>query len=569
VRLIADKKYREANDLIKQKLPLPSSIGRVCPRPCEDACRRKLVEEPISIAHLKYFAADKYLGGSLPAIEPGTGKSVAVIGGGPGGLTAAYFLRRMGHAVTVYDAMPHMGGMLRYGIPEYRLPKSILDKEIALIAKMGVTLKNNTKITDIAKLRKTHDAVVIAIGAWSSIKLGCKGEDLNGVIGGIDFLREVAEGKRPDIGKNVAVVGGGNTAMDACRTAVRLGAEKVYNIYRRTKSEMPAQAIEIEEAEEENVSFIHLTNPIEVFLDGVGRSKKMRLQKMKLGEPDASGRRSPVPIAGAEEILDVDTVIVAIGQSVVGKDMQGVTLTKWGTVSADEATYLTNLDGVFAVGDATNKGADIAITAVGEAKRAAQAIDNYLKGKPLGAPKPYLVKTEPSADDYTDYKKASRAKMRHLKPEVRRTNFEEVNAGYNEKEAIAEAARCLECGCADYEDRGGSCKLIKYANQYNVQPEKYGNSTAGHKTDNDKIPNIKQTPDKCILCGLCVRVCEEVVGAGVLGFTGRGFDTAVCAEFGSSNPPEVCITCGKCADACPTGALIAVGDKNLKLITDN
>ncbi|MCL2699715.1 MAG: FAD-dependent oxidoreductase, partial [Defluviitaleaceae bacterium] len=308
VGLIANGEYGEAAALIREKLPLPASVGRVCPHPCETKCRRALVEEPINIAGLKSFAADR--GGiSIPEIKESTNKRIAVIGGGPGGLTAAYFLRLQGHAVTVYDAMPKAGGMLRYGVPEYRLPKKVLSKETDAIESMGVKFIGNTKIGGagqpaLAGLRKSFDAVIVAIGAWKGVRLGCEGEQLKNVIGGIEFLRDVKSYENTIKGKRVAVVGGGDTAMDACRTAVRLGAAAVYDVYRRSLSEMPANQVEIDEAMEEGVIFKCLHNPIEII--GKEAVTGMRLQKMELGEPDASGRRSPVPIKGAEETLAVD-----------------------------------------------------------------------------------------------------------------------------------------------------------------------------------------------------------------------------------------------------------------------
>ena len=385
VKAIAQGDNRHAVEIIKEKIPLPASIGRVCPHPCETACRRAHVEEPISIAFLKYYAADKVLASDDPVIpkpESVSGKTVGVIGGGPGGLTAAYFLSLAGHSVTVYDAMPKMGGMLRYGIPEYRLPKSVLDKEIAEIVSAGVKMENNIKIgTDItlSQLREKHDAVVVAIGAWNNMGLRCKGEDLTGVMGGIEFLRKVALGQPSGIGKSVAIVGGGNTAMDACRTAVRAGAENVYVIYRRTRDEMPAEDIEIDEAIEEGVTFKFLTNPAEIIGEN-GKVSAVKLQVMELGEPDASGRRSPVPVEGKFETLQVDSVICAIGQKVNVSGFEELELNSRGIISADEHTFATSVPGVFAVGDATNRGASIAIEAIGEANKAAMVIDCYLAG---------------------------------------------------------------------------------------------------------------------------------------------------------------------------------------------
>ena len=319
VKQIALGNDREAVRIIKDKIPLPASVGRVCPHPCENDCRRALVEQPLSIAYLKAFAADNDMKSEnpfTPAVAAATGKRVAIVGGGPAGLTAAYQLAVKGHEVTVMDMMPEMGGMLRYGIPEYRLPKAVLAAEVAAIEKLGVTMINNIKVgTDVTleKLREQFDAVLVAVGAWKSTGVGCEGDKLGGVLGGIDMLREVNLGGRPNLGKNVAVVGGGNVAMDACRTSVRLGAENVYVIYRRTRAEAPAEDLEIEEALEEGVNFKWLTNPAEIIGEN-GKVTQIKLQVMELGEPDASGRRSPVPVEGKFEILDVDTVISAIGQ---------------------------------------------------------------------------------------------------------------------------------------------------------------------------------------------------------------------------------------------------------------
>jgi len=587
IGLMANGAYREALSLIQEKLPLPGCIGRVCPAPCEQACRREMADEPISIAHLKTFIADTAkqmsasqlpmhntgadnqipiypsftadTGNHVPAypaltLKPASGKHVAIVGGGPGGLTAAYFLRLKGHKVTIYDAMPQMGGMLRYGIPAYRLPRQVLDDEISQIKSLGVDMENNVKIgkdMTFDQLRQSHDAVLLAIGAWLSAPMRCPGDDVEGVVGGIDFLREVSMGKITSLaGKHVAVVGGGNTAMDACRTAVRLGASSVTNIYRRTKNEMPAQAIEIKEAEEEGVVFKFLTNPIEIQSEN-GHASILRLQKMTLGEPDASGRRSPVPIHGAEETLSVDRVLMAIGQNVNPAGLDGIALTKWNTIASDESSFATNIPGVFAVGDATNKGASIAIEAIGEAQKAAIVMDKYLKtGEVVPYAAPLLVKDNSiTADDFADTTKAKREAMPHVAPNIRRQNFEAVNLGFSEAQAKAEAQRCLECGCIDYFE----CKLIKYANMYNI--------TATYTGDKTKAPvdlshrHIARNPEKCILCGLCVRVCDHTMDVGALGFDGRGFETAVKPAFDQPLHETDCIGCGQCVALCPTGAL--------------
>ncbi len=555
IKAIAEGDDKKAVEIIKDKLPLPASIGRVCPHPCEDNCRRALVEEPMSIAFMKYFAADNDLESGnpyTPEIEESTGKSVAIIGGGPAGLTAAYFLAKKGHSVTIFDKMPKMGGMLRYGIPEYRLPKAVLDKEISLIESMGVSMKNNVKIgEDIAfeEIREKHDATLVAIGAWSSMSTRTKGEDLEGVVGGIDFLQKVALGESTGIGKNVAVVGGGNTAMDACRTAVRLGAENVYVIYRRTRAEMPAEDIEIAEAMEEGVNFKFLTNPDE-YLGVDGKVKQVKLQVMELGEPDASGRRAPVPVEGKFELLQVDTVIAAIGQKVNPTGFEEIELNSRGIISADEYTFRTNLQGVFAVGDATNRGASIAIAAIGEAEKASKVIDSYLKGDVVPYTKPFVSEKTVTAEDLADREKLPRAKMPHRSAEERKQDFKEINLGFSEDVARDEAKRCLECGCHDYKD----CSLIRHANRYELHPERFAG--VPHKGFLEtRLVSIERNQDKCILCNLCVRTCEEVAHKGILGLVGRGFDTVIKPEFNNPDTIADCKNCKKCVEICPTGAL--------------
>ena len=554
VGLIANGEYKEAVKLIKEKLPLPASIGRICPHPCEKNCRRQYVDEPISIAFLKGFVGDMDLLGDtyIPEIEPDTNKKVAIIGGGPAGLTSAYFLRKQGHSVTIFEQMPQMGGMLRYGIPEYRLPKAVLDKEIKLIEDMGVTLKNNVNIgKDISfeEIKNDFDATLVAIGAWNSSKMRVQGEDLDGVWGGIDFLREIALGNRPEIGKNVAVCGGGNTAMDACRVAVRLGAENVYIIYRRTKDEMPADPQEILESEEEGVIYKYLTNPIE-FTGENGKLNGVILQKMMLGEPDESGRRSPVAIEGETEEIALDSVIMAIGQYPNLNGFEILESTRKNTISADESRFTTSLDGVFAVGDATNKGADIAIAAIGEAQKASVVIDRYLNGETVGYKKPYFVEQDSKSIDYSKFEKSARAKMPHMSPADRKTNFKEVNFGFSEEMAKKEANRCLECGCHDYFE----CKLISYANDYDVKPSRFAGEKHNRNQENAN-DLIARNTDKCILCGLCVRVCEEVMGKSAIGLINRGFNTLVEPELGKHLKETECIACGQCVALCPTGAL--------------
>ena len=560
VKEIAEGRFADAVSTIMEVFPLPASIGRVCPHPCETACRRKHVEAPISIAHLKYFAADQVRkdGTAHPiSVAPATGKKVGIIGGGPAGLTAAFKLVQKGHEVTVVDQMPEMGGMLRYGIPEYRLPKAVLKIETDAIAALGVRYVNNFKIgrdESFESFRSRFDAVIVANGAWRSSAMRVKGEELKGVWGGIDFLREVATGGKPGIGDRVAIVGGGNTAMDACRTAVRLGAKDVYIIYRRTRKEMPADDIEIVEAEEEGVKFKFLCAPDEI-LGADGRVSGMRLQVMELGEPDERGRRRPVPVEGKFEEIALDSVIAAIGQKNDPDGFADLPQTKWGTISADALNFATAIPGVFACGDTVNDGAGIAIGAIGQANEAAFAVDAYLNGGEYRPVKPVLSEREVTDKDFADRERIERVKMPHRSPEERRNDFKEVNLGLSPEAAMAEARRCLECGCHDYSD----CRLIRYANQLRSDVKRLkGEFHPGFVET--KLVCIERNQRKCIGCNLCVRVCEEKAKKGILGLVDRGFKTVIKPEFDNPETIAVCKDCRMCVEMCPTGALRFVGN---------
>lgn len=554
VGLIANGEYDAALELIKETNPLPASIGRVCPHPCEKACRRGNVDEPINIAQLKTFAADMNLRGEayLPKCEKPTGKKVAIVGGGPAGLTAAQNLAIKGHEVTVFDMMDKMGGMLRYGIPQYRLPKEVLDSEIALIEKLGVRLCNNVKFGEditLDMLKSVNDAVILAPGAWKSMAMRVKGEDAQGVYGGIDFLRSVIQGNPVEIGKKVAICGGGNTAMDACRTAVRLGAEEVYVIYRRTEKEMPAEEIEIKESKEEGVIYKFLTNPTEIHSKD-GKVVGMTLQLMELGEPDASGRRRPVAIEGKTEYIELDSVIMAIGQKLDPENFSDVELTERGTICADIDKFTTNIDGVFAIGDATNRGASIAIEAIGEADRCSKAVDAYLHGEDFESRVPYISRRDEDKIDYSGKEKAARITPSVLPAEIRKNNFDEVSLGFTQEEAKNEAKRCLECGCKEY----FKCRLLSVAQRYDINPSRFKGEMPQKYTKNSN-EFIERNSAKCILCGLCVRSCKEVMDISAIGLLGRGFTTEVSPAFSLPLDQTKCTNCGLCVKLCPTGAL--------------
>ncbi|HOJ35894.1 MAG TPA: NAD(P)-binding protein [Clostridiales bacterium] len=551
IGLISAGKDRDAMALIMRDNPLPMSIGRVCPHPCESACRRQLADEPISICHLKRYAADKNTD-YIPESAEDTGKRVAVVGAGPAGLSAAYFLRLKGHKVTVFEAQEKAGGMLRYGIPAYRLPKDVLDKEIERIEKMGAEFKYGQKLgkdISLSSLKKEYDAVFLAVGAWKSSSLGCDGEDHPNVLGGIDFLYKAANGEEVKLGKRVAVVGGGNTAIDAARTARRLGAEDVTLIYRRTRAEMPAEKIEIEEAQEEGVNFKFLAVPIAV-CDGES-CVLLNLQQMTLGEPDATGRCAPVPIEGAVDVESFDTVIAAIGQRVLLDGLDDIELTKRGTIEVDPETYATNIEGVFAGGDAVNRGPDIAVSAIAHGKNAAAAINSYLEGELKPVRKPFYVERRDFTEkDLPEIEKEPRVKVTITEPEKRVNNFKEIAPCYTEDEAIKEASRCLECGCSYLYD----CRLLPLLQEYDPAGLGIKGTMRDSKVDKSH-PFIYRDNKKCILCGLCIRTCAELVGKNVYGYNGRGFETEPECAFGIGLGESQCITCGACVRACPTGAI--------------
>ncbi len=558
VGLCGNKEYDAALRLIKEDLPLPASIGRICPHPCQTACRRALLDDDIEINYLKRFVADRDLNSGnpyRPKQKPLTGKHVAVVGGGPSGLSAAYFLLREGHKVTVYDDNPEFGGMMRYGIPMYRLPNDIIYQETQLIADMGATLVPNTKIgrdLSLDYLRETFDAVYVAVGMWESISLGIEGEDLDGVYGGIDFLYDFSVGRPQLLGNKVAVIGGGNTAMDAARTAVRLGAEEVTVLYRRTKADMPAEEIEITEAEEEGVKFEFLVSPHSLTSED-GHLKGIKLQNMRSIPPEKPGERSGIErIEGEFTELELDSLIIATGQKTNLTGLEDLATDRWGLIDVAAGTYQTSLPGVFAGGDVIDNGNKIAIQAIADAKHASYVISNYLNGKRVSYTADYHVERDDiSREDLLEtHSEAESARMEHLSPADRRDNFHEIAAGYTEEQAQYEGDRCLECGCMDYFE----CDLFDQFNQYQVNPERFSGAMSDFDHDNDH-PYILIDPNKCVLCGMCVRVCDEVMGIYALGLADRGFESRMMPAAERRLQDTNCISCGQCVDLCPVGAL--------------
>lgn len=567
--------YHEAVALIKETNPLPAVCGRVCVRPCEVACRRNLLDEgaPVGIDYLKRFASDIDLESPnkwKPDIKPSTGKNIAVIGAGPGGVSSGFFLQKEGHQVDIFEAAPKPGGWLRYGIPEYRLPNDILQKEVDNITELGVNIFYNKKLGEnvsFKEIKSTYDAVILTIGSQKGTLIGCEGDDAENVFSGIDFLKEMEmSGKRYSFkGKKVAVVGGGNTAMDCCRTSMRCGADKVYVIYRRTEKEMPANPIEIHESKLEGVEYLLLTNPTRVNKTKDDKVKSVTCLKMQLGEPDASGRRRPIPIEGSEFELDVDYVLAAIGQKTSVSFLDDINthlnsngelkLNRWGDIDANKTTLQTGIPNVFAAGDGVTGPATL-IEAIGQAKVASLSCHQYLTGQRIEPEsEEFLSKRdnfkEQIPEEYAEkYEKQFREEMPTLDPKDR-LNFHEVELGYaGEEVAHHEAHRCLECGCSAY----FTCDLKKHSTEYGAEQGRYKGEFKEYEVD-FRHPFIEIDNNKCILCSRCVRVCRDVVGANALGLVNRGFETYVAPSMGDRLQDTLCESCGLCISTCPTAAI--------------
>jgi len=466
VQMVKEGKYEEALKIIMEDLPLPGVLGRICPHGCEDACRRCDVDEPVAIRDLKRLAADQFDPRNIGiTCMDQRDEKVAIIGSGPAGLSAAYHLARRGIQSTIFEALPRAGGMLRVGIPDHRLPGEILDREIEIISNLGVEIKLNTPLgPDLSVdtlLNDGYRAVYLAIGAHKGIDLGAPGEKAEGVRQGVDFLRELNLTGNVAVGKKVAIIGGGNVAIDVARSAVRLDAEEVSIIYRRTRAEMPAWEEEIQAAEAEGVSITYLSAPQEILVKD-GKVVGVRCIKMELGEPDSSGRRRPVPIPGSEYDIVIDQLIPAIGQRTdlsSIEDTMGLEFSRWGTVEVDPVTYATGREGVFAGGDAQT-GPWVAIGAIAAGREAAESIVRYLDGRDMAEGREPINKDDPVYRPIPiDVTRRARAKMPELEAGDRKGNFNEVELGYREPEGREEADRCLNCGhCCECYQCVESCK---------------------------------------------------------------------------------------------------------------
>ncbi len=522
VALIGQGKDAEAIEVIRKDNPFPWVCGLVCTRPCEFMCVRGRIDKPISIKFMKGFAAEKALSDreyKNPPKAPDKGRKVCVIGAGPGGMSAAYFLGLMGYQVRVLEAQPVAGGMMMVGIPRYRLPREVIDREVAMIEELGVEFQYNVRfgadVTMEQLKAEGFEAFLFAIGAHKAFSLNIPGEkDFPEVLEAIDFLRRVALGHRKSPGKRVVIIGGGNVAIDAARTSLRLGSEEVTIAYRRTRHEMPADIEEVEQAEDEGIRFAFLTIPVEI-VGEEGKLTGLKCLRADLVSKPGSDRKSPVPMLGSDFVMEVDSVICAIGQRVDHMCLESVEELKWTrrtTIDVNMACMETSVPGVFATGDAVTGPATV-VEAIGGGKRAAKAIDRYLSGFPQPKLPPVPVRRKrvewlevPAATKMV----LKRPEMPLLNLERRRTTFQQAELGYSENQVREEARRCLRC-------------------------------------------------DFCLRCGKCVEVCRDKMGVNALEFGFLDFDHPVQTDFRVTE--ERCILCGACAANCPNDAL-KIEDRN-------
>lgn len=559
--------FETALQVIKDRNPFPVVCGRVCPHPCEAQCRRNLVDSPVAINYVKRFVADLDMSQDKPFIpikKAVTNKRIAIVGAGPSGLSAAYYSAINGHDVTVFERQPNAGGMMRYGIPEYRLPKATLDKEIENIKSLGVKIMTGKALgthIHLETLHKDFDAVYLAIGSWRATPMQIEGENNEGVWLGIQYLEQESKAASINLGEKVVVIGGGNTAIDCARVALRKGAKSVQLIYRRTQEEMPAEPYEVEEALHEGVEMLFLMAPVSI--DIQNGKKTLNCIKMELGEPDRSGRRRPVPVEGSNIEIEADTIIGAIGQSTNTQFLYNdlpVKLNKWGDIEINGKTSQTSEANIFAGGDCVTGPATV-IQAVAAGRRASEAIDSYLmQGYVKETHIDYSCSRGTMEDlpkwEFEAMPKFERAKMPAISLDERKNNFREVELGLSEKKTIDEARRCLKCGCTERY----SCDLRKEASEHNVEYSKPIHERPYIPIVDDH-PFIVRDHNKCISCGRCIAACAEVEGPDVLTFYMKHGRQLVGTKSGLPLSETDCVSCGQCVNACPCGALEARSEK--------
>ncbi|MFC1961587.1 FAD-dependent oxidoreductase [Chloroflexota bacterium] len=501
VDLVAQGKTMEALQVIRSGNPFPSICAYVCTHPCEEACRRRQVDNPVAIRALKRFAVE-FGGDRMVQAEAATTHSekVAIVGSGPAGLACAYYLRKLGYPVSVFEAHTELGGMLRVGIPQYRLPRDVLNVEVQRLTQMGVEIRTNTRVVSLDLLFELgYQAIFITIGAHQSLRLGIEGDETHGVIDGATFLREVNLGFKPSLGGRVAVVGGGNVALDAARTAARLGTKRVTILYRRSRAEMPADPDEIEQALAEGIKIKYLVAPTKIRREN--EYLVITSVKMKLGEPDASGRSRPVPIEGSEFEGNFDALITAIGQAPLTPGTFNIRMGKGSTIQVDPVTLTTNRVGVFAGGDAVTGPATVT-EALAAGRLAAARIDDYLQHRYPTAPKKRdTIKKDFSSETIEAIRKIERIEPHFLSPEARKKAFEPVEQVYDWETATNQARRCLRCGMGAEilsQDRCATCLTCLRICPYHVP---YLDDTG----------TIQIPADQCQACGICVAECPAQV----------------------------------------------------------
>ncbi|MFC1725304.1 NAD(P)-binding protein [candidate division KSB1 bacterium] len=562
--------FQKALDIVKETNPLPGICGRVCTHPCESECRRGEFDDALSICGLKRFIADYELTHGTKEIQPCERirkEKVAIVGCGPAGLTAANDLIRSGYGVTIFEELPVRGGMLVTGIPSYRLPRDVIQAEIDDIVKLGVEIKTNSKIENVDPLFKDgYNAVFLAVGAHKGLKMNIPGEDdFEGVIDCINFLRKINRGEHDKPGNKVIVIGGGNSAIDSARSALRLGCSDVHIVYRRSRKEMPASEEEINEAIAEGVKIAYLAAPIKI-IGKNGKVTGMECTKMELGEPDSSGRRRPVPVQGSEFIIDADIIVPAVSQKpdIDCFKSSAIEINKWDSFEVDDNSLMTSKPGVFAGGDAVT-GPNTVIDAIAAGHRAAHAIDLYLQGLPFeDIGKPEFVQREFVPEMFT-LEQEARLHAQKIPVEDRKVSFIEVELTLNEEQAMREAKRCLRCGpCVECihcikecgkrvvgisTERGrelfmvyGLPKDLRLNEEVHARLSVHGMGDADVKIE----PVVSEVNEElCRGCSQCERVCDYNAIKVVEDEEGRRVayvDLAICKG------------CGTCASVCPTGA---------------
>ncbi len=553
--------YAEAVRLVMEKNPLPFSVGRLCRRFCESRCRRVLMDDPIAINNLKRFVADWCMSNEVDLKiqkKPATGKKIAVVGGGPAGLAGAYYLAKNGHAVTIYEAEEKLGGLLRYAVPEFKIPNKVLDYEIATILQLGIEVKCGHRLgqdMSMDELNSQFDAVLLTIGAGVDQPLGLPGSDLSGVLPALDFLRNYNADIEEKQGKAAAVIGGNNVAMEAARALLRLGYEVTIVNPKKDISGLGANPVAIKEAEKEGADFLFKVDPCEI--GQLDSGLEFIMNQLELGEPDKKGKQKLQPVPDEYYVLFVDTVVYAQGQMVChGKGTEGdtpladVALTPKNLIKANARTTMTSMDKVYAAGEAAS-GSRALIQVVSSGRKAAESIHSTVMGlAPAPAESRFNFTRGKSADDnmvLDRFAKQDRTPMPARVPETAVLDNEEVKLGFDEAAAKREADRCLECGCMAYDD----CDFKTICIDTGINLSKTGMGTAPAYSLDQSHPMLDVDLNKCVYCRRCVNACEyDALDLSCASLDEQGRATGISLTF-----KDNCVNCGNCADHCSTGTI--------------